>query len=244
MNRRAAAEEARDTSKPTLTHRITLVQDDQQRAGTLLLVPLYRRGMPVGTVAEPRAAHFGWIYAPLVMDEVVAELNSQLSDEVSLFLSETEGARQATIVGAADTQRDRVSTSLTLSGRAFTATWAVTAAFQRERNCTARVLVFGLAVTALLSMLVYRQQAAARAAMALAAENGELFEAAPAALLTIDEYGVIVRANTTAQDTFAAATAISSDGTSRTSRRCRSAHATRTCGTTLKREPHQPMEAS
>jgi signal transduction histidine kinase/CheY-like chemotaxis protein/CHASE1-domain containing sensor protein/integral membrane sensor domain MASE1 len=69
--RRRAAIEARDTGRPTLTPRITLVQDPSHRSGFLLLVPFYK-DVAVPASQEERIRSFrGWVYAPFLVAEFV-----------------------------------------------------------------------------------------------------------------------------------------------------------------------------
>ncbi len=74
--RRAAAQAAMRQGSATLTAPITLVQATGKAAESfLLLLPIYRFGLPTGTEAERVAAALGWTYAPLVTDEVLAGLD-------------------------------------------------------------------------------------------------------------------------------------------------------------------------
>ena len=72
--RRAAMALARDTGQATITGRLTLYQEDslQVQAGTLLYVPVYRRGQPLATVAQRRAALRGWSYMAFRMQDLMA----------------------------------------------------------------------------------------------------------------------------------------------------------------------------
>jgi PAS domain S-box-containing protein len=72
--RRAAIERAVRTGEPALTGRISLVQDHLNRAGFHYLVPIYRLGSHPTTPAEREAALVGVVYAPVVIDEVLAGL--------------------------------------------------------------------------------------------------------------------------------------------------------------------------
>jgi len=71
--RRAAMERARDQDLATLSGRVLLVQETGQdvQAGTLMYVPVYRPGAPIGTVAERRAALLGWVYSPYRMTDLM-----------------------------------------------------------------------------------------------------------------------------------------------------------------------------
>ena len=71
--RRAALERARDEHGPALSGKVRLVQETDQdvQAGTLMFVPVYRRGWPVETVAQRRAALQGWVYSPYRMADLL-----------------------------------------------------------------------------------------------------------------------------------------------------------------------------
>jgi PAS domain S-box-containing protein len=71
--RRAAMEQARDSNYAVLTGKVILLQDADtfNMAGALLYVPIYRRGMPVTTMAERRKAIKGWVFSPYRMNDLV-----------------------------------------------------------------------------------------------------------------------------------------------------------------------------
>jgi PAS domain S-box-containing protein len=71
--RRAAMERARDTDAAALSGKVKLVQETSEdvQAGTLMYLPLYQRGMPLETVAQRRAALYGWVYSPFRMKDMV-----------------------------------------------------------------------------------------------------------------------------------------------------------------------------
>jgi PAS domain S-box-containing protein len=78
--RRHAAWEALQKNEATISAPITLVQTaGSSMRSFLLLLPVYRLGMPVGSVAEREAAGQGWTYTPLVIDAVISSLNLQES---------------------------------------------------------------------------------------------------------------------------------------------------------------------
>ena len=71
--RRSAMERARDENAAALSGMVILVQETDQhvQAGTLMYVPVYRKGMPLDTVEERRAAIFGWVYSPYRMADLM-----------------------------------------------------------------------------------------------------------------------------------------------------------------------------
>lgn len=72
--RRKAMELSRDSNMAVLSGKVTLVQEIDQnvQAGTLMYLPVYRKGMPIGTVSERRAAIMGWVYSPYRMNDLMA----------------------------------------------------------------------------------------------------------------------------------------------------------------------------
>ncbi|MBK7453331.1 MAG: CHASE domain-containing protein [Anaerolineales bacterium] len=71
--RRAAMEQARDENTAVLSGKVVLVQETNEdvQAGVLMYVPIYRKGMPIETVAQRRAAILGWVYSPYRMTDLM-----------------------------------------------------------------------------------------------------------------------------------------------------------------------------
>lgn len=83
--RRAAMEQARDTGKIALSGKVKLVQETTEdvQSGILMYVPLYRHGMPHETVAERRAALYGWVYSPFRMRDMVESVFKDANIDLS-----------------------------------------------------------------------------------------------------------------------------------------------------------------
>lgn len=90
--RQAAMAQARDSGKAALSGKVELVQETGQavQAGTLMYVPVYRKGMPLDTVEQRRAALSGWSYSPFrmndLMNSALAEWQGQLGRDLHLTL--------------------------------------------------------------------------------------------------------------------------------------------------------------
>jgi signal transduction histidine kinase len=71
--RRKAMEIARDSNIAMLSGKVTLVQETGQdvQAGVLMYIPVFRDGMPSGTVEERRKAIAGWVYSPYRMNDLM-----------------------------------------------------------------------------------------------------------------------------------------------------------------------------
>jgi|GEM_PF-1448160 len=77
-NRRNAAWAALQNNEATISAPITLVQAASAPLRSfLLLLPVYRPGVPIDSVAEREAAGLGWTFTPLVINEVLSGLNVQ-----------------------------------------------------------------------------------------------------------------------------------------------------------------------
>jgi len=91
-NRRAALEYARTTGRLALTRPIHLVQDQQQRTGFLLILPIHKIGPLRPERGEP-ADLVAWAYAPFVLEEFIeAALRSMPRDlSLEILMGQDEG---------------------------------------------------------------------------------------------------------------------------------------------------------
>lgn len=80
--RRAAMAKARDENTVALSGRVTLVQETGRnvQAGTLMYVPVYRKGAPLESVAQRRAALLGWVYSPFRMNDLLEGVLARWDD--------------------------------------------------------------------------------------------------------------------------------------------------------------------
>lgn len=75
-NRRQAIEYARDSGEMSVTGKVILIQArdgsaDNQEAGIVLYMPVYRKGVPTSTVEERQRAIKGYIYSALRVNELM-----------------------------------------------------------------------------------------------------------------------------------------------------------------------------
>lgn len=129
INRRVAAEAARDTGEPRMTRRIVLVQDGRKRPGFLLYVPIYRKNAPVRNEAERRAALEGWVYAPFVTEEFHKGVLRQHDQELQLQVFEGRSVHTNDLLFASGAGEDGVkgierATTMELAGQVFTLGWS------------------------------------------------------------------------------------------------------------------------
>ncbi|MEN2979642.1 CHASE domain-containing protein [Tistrella bauzanensis] len=94
-DRREAATAAIASGAATLTAPITLVQaDGQPERGFLLLLPVYEPGQATETEDQRRAAAIGWSYAPLIIDDVLHDLD-YLDQGIALRLRDVTGGAES-----------------------------------------------------------------------------------------------------------------------------------------------------
>jgi PAS domain S-box-containing protein len=158
-NRRGAADAAMRSGRPTLSAPITLVQATGKTLRSfLLLLPIYEPAADLTTAAERERATQGFAYAPLIMDEVLADfdlgsdftlvLRDVEADEAGVFFA-TPGHGQPAAAGLAR----RVM--IPIYERRWQAELKATPAFVTALHLVAprHVLLLGLAVSTLLAIL-------------------------------------------------------------------------------------------
>lgn len=159
--RLAAAERARDSGLPTMTGRLSLVQDEQHSVGFLLLFPIYNRDMPLGTVEARRAALRGWTYAPFIAHNSLDGLTH--SQDTDLRLRIYDGPRETadSLIYASDSRgasRPAFTTrsNINIMQRSWLVVCESTRGFELQERSTNPlfILIGGLLFTALLALLL------------------------------------------------------------------------------------------
>jgi len=156
-----AADLARDTGKVAITGRLVLVQDASRSAGLLVLYPVYRRGLPLNSVEQRRAALRGWTYAPVIAQNFLADLTHGQSSEYRLRIYDGDRAAPEALIFSSDaTAAARPMfvrhTSISILQREWLLVWESTPDFEStERSANALfILIGGLVFTALLAVLL------------------------------------------------------------------------------------------
>lgn len=148
-NRRKAADDAMKTGTVQLTGPITLVQaTGNPKQSFLILSPLYRPGLPTDTEEQRVQAAFGWSYAPLLMEEVLADLDiydqtfslsmtdiTVADNPVTFFRNFPEGALETTGLVT--------NSEMTLFGRVWSVDFAITPEFVSNLNLFPHQVVMG-----------------------------------------------------------------------------------------------------
>jgi PAS domain S-box-containing protein len=195
-SRRLAAEQGRDTGEPRMNRRIPGSRDAQRRSGFLLYVPLYQKGAAIGTVAERRAAHLGWIYAQFFSDNFLNGVLGPMSDTLQLHFFEdgaltrdhllfasgaagTPDPATPAIIGRGPLPAFALVTTMEMAGQRFQLGWRRGAKYIAGDQSQLPWVAGGFSLTTLLlAGLVMNLQSTGQRARALAAERTEELAAA------------------------------------------------------------------
>ncbi|HEY5667989.1 MAG TPA: porin PorA family protein [Candidatus Saccharimonadales bacterium] len=90
--RREAMDAARDSGQPAMSHHVTLVQEASAdpQAGTLIYVPVYKKGMPHATIDQRRSALQGFVYMPLRMTDFMQSTLGEQTFGLNIELFDTD----------------------------------------------------------------------------------------------------------------------------------------------------------
>ncbi len=198
--RREAMLRARDTGLPTLSGKVVLYQegDAAAQAGTLLFMPVYRQGWPLGSVAQRRAALRGWTYHPFRMGDLLRGTLSGDTHQAGFELFDGIKAEAEHLLFDSDPSRSVAShagelvRSFDVAGRTWTAHVYPDVFYfgSAGRNHHLGLLISGVVASLLLFLLLVTMLGAEGRARLLADQRGEellatesrfraLFEKAP-----------------------------------------------------------------
>ncbi|MFZ5520774.1 MAG: bifunctional diguanylate cyclase/phosphodiesterase [Pseudomonadota bacterium] len=225
--RREAIHRARDQGSPALTGRIVLLSSAPGKpdSGTLLYLPVYRRGLPTFSTADRQRALQGYVYAPLRMQSL---LPGAIGDSIADLLFE---AYDGTVMEPGTrlyAARDELAAQLasyrhvfdetraiTVGGRTWTLRFATLPEFDATLDHGRSRLVAGAGVLSsmLAAMLAWMLTHTQRRAVHLAARLSRahrasedrartIMDGTADAILTMDVNGIIRSTNRSAQRMF------------------------------------------
>jgi PAS domain S-box-containing protein len=123
--RRAAAEEAMQMDRPTLTRRIILTPDERRLPGFHLLLPVYEKGSHPATPDERRRALRGWIFAAIRIDQLMAGLAEVAAGDLDFDIFDGDAATMSSLIFDSgrhlDTHHGEAVTAADYAGRRFSA---------------------------------------------------------------------------------------------------------------------------
>lgn len=157
--RRAAMDAARDSGEPTLSGKVKLVQEnnDKVQAGVLFYVPVYRHNADIEFLEQRREELIGYVYSPFRMNDLMEGILSgeNLQLDVEIF----DGPEISTKTELYDFDEARItnplfshSQQLQISGRTWTLHFKSTPSFEKNIDNTSPsvVLISGILTSSLL----------------------------------------------------------------------------------------------
>ena len=193
---RAAIGNALRSGDPTLTAKLDFAHDRRKRTTFLYLVPVYRHGTHPHTTAEREAALQGFVFAPLVLEEVLdgvaGEADGSLDIEIYEGLVPTRSALLydwdgKMLEGEGPEEPEEYAgrmfrdlRHIVVGGREWSLALSTTPKFEGEAETDAPLLIGGAGVllSALLAFVIWSLGSARARAQALAQEMTAGFAAA------------------------------------------------------------------
>ncbi len=164
--RRAAMEKARDEARPTLSGKVTLLQETDKniQPGVLLYLPVFRSGPTPRNASERRESLVGWVYMPLRMGDLMRETLGERADELDILIYDGTNLAEAGVLfslagtlGPPASMQDALEARRTfkLAGRPWTLVLRARPAFGAGATNRGKALLFGITVSLLLTALVW-----------------------------------------------------------------------------------------
>lgn len=107
--RRIAMEQARDMGEASISGKVQLVQETEQdvQAGFLMYLPVYRNGIPPGTIDERRTNIVGWAYAPFRMNDLMHGIEGDRADEIDADIYDGDVMSDETLMYDSDNRHGK-----------------------------------------------------------------------------------------------------------------------------------------
>lgn len=178
--RHAAMVRARDSDRPAMSGRVTLVQEtgESVQAGALLYVPVYAQGAPVALVGQRRDAILGFVYAPFRIDDLFNAVLGPRRRDLCVAVADVDRADGYLFESTGCTPGAFVTTKvLDIYGRNWSVRINSTPRLDRETGndlLALVVLVAGIAISLLLVVATQSMVAERRRREALSEANQDL----------------------------------------------------------------------
>ncbi len=161
--RRHAIEQAIDAAEPTMTAPITLVQNDGKTPGVLMYVPVYKKAARLNSATERRDALRGVIYAPIVLDELLAGIDLVAQNDLVIKLTDaTNGQSKGNLLfqnGLTSGQFFHSDQNLNVLGRQLSLQTSGTSSFETRVDHLQPVMIglSGIIASTFLALLLLQQ---------------------------------------------------------------------------------------
>ena len=210
--RRAAMEQARDSGNIAVSGKIRLVfeTDQDQQAGFVIFLPVYKHGAPHSTVAERRANIIGWICSVFRVGDLMQGLLGERTSETDIEIYDGEEVSDRTVMYDANTlvkhhnPRFQSFRRISIAGRTWTVGVHSLPEFdtQLDKEKLTIVINYGIGMSLLLALLtwllVYGRKRALQAAAELehaSRKNAMLLLTASDGIFIVDLEGNLKQIN-------------------------------------------------
>ncbi len=225
--RRAAMERARDAGAISITGKVTLIQevDEDVQAGFLMYVPIYKKGMPRGSVEERREAIEGYVYSPFRMNDLMRGMFTDSTHEVEFKIYDGAEVAAAGLMYDSDNPRNALDArykpaftsqkTLDLYGHQWTLAFEAGSIFGDavDPRTSLEYLAAGFAISLLTFLFIKTQESTTERALSLAEKMTAalresesrfrtLFSNAPDGIIIVDQSGMINAVNPIAESLF------------------------------------------
>ncbi|TCV84164.1 PAS domain S-box protein [Sulfurirhabdus autotrophica] len=222
VTRRTAMEMARDSGKTAISGKVILLQETKSdvQNGFLMYLPVYRGAAPAN-VTQRRAALVGYVYSPFRMNDLMQGVLGKTAPDVALQIYDGLDMSASKEMFKSDDIKSNHHSLFTdtreieFNGKVWTLRFSSLPAFESDIDTgTPEIIaISGLALTALLSLLLWSLLSTRERAFGLAnamtsavRESEERFrsvvDTAADGIVVVSENGIIESCNAAAQNIF------------------------------------------
>ncbi|WP_026842599.1 CHASE domain-containing protein [Citrifermentans bremense] len=181
--RHEAMAKARDLGEAVTTGPVTLVQETKRdkQAGVLMYIPVYKRGVPLETVAQRRIAVTGYAYSPIRIKDFLSATFPRMSKDIGFRIYTDKEPNPAGLLYDSVSESNlylpesyRGELQTTRSFQRFGRNWLLTFeslpqfAQEQRKSQSRNYLIVGITVSILLSVIAFMLRSAHSGAIAAA----------------------------------------------------------------------------
>ncbi|MBU4449581.1 MAG: CHASE domain-containing protein, partial [Proteobacteria bacterium] len=180
--RRAAMERARDTDMASMSGKVKLLQETETdvQPGFLMYVAVYKKGMPVSSVQERKAALLGYVYSPFRIRDLMKGIAIEELKDINLEIYDGVDVSENSLMYASSENKYALSRSkqrlftdkkvIDLYGHQWSLFYSASPAFEitSEKHLPLAILVLGIIISFLIFLLMQSQERTRKQAVAIA----------------------------------------------------------------------------
>lgn len=163
LTRRSAMVYARDTGKPAISGKVSLVQytGDKESIGFLMYLPVYEKNLRTDTLESRRKNLYGWVYAPFRMRSFMAKLEAEYKDTFNIGIYDSQPDPSRLLYSSTATQNQTGlldnETTLHLPGRNWVVRISPSKAFFQKYHDQRPTIILttGIGLSILLAGLIW-----------------------------------------------------------------------------------------